>query len=184
MLRKILPYVLVVLLVLIDLSVIPVFTDSVYLLPLTLIFVMCTGMLLGRMHGMLCGLLGGLLVDILAGYPLGYMMFTYVSCGYITGLIGCDSDEVRAQDRYSRTRAFFRRAGGVVLMLAAFEAVTMVYQYFYTAHIEGRFFRWAILRVLLGAAASSGAYYLCVPLMIGRRKARVRIGNRREVKSL
>ena len=67
MLRKILPYVLVVLLVLIDLSVIPVFTDSVYLLPLALIFVMCTGMLLGRMHGMLCGLLGGLLVDILAG---------------------------------------------------------------------------------------------------------------------
>ena len=72
----------------------------------------------------------------------------------------------------------------LVLMLAAFEAVTMVYQYFYTAHIEGRFFRWAVLRVLLGAAASSGAYYLCVPLMIGRRKARVRIGNRREVKSL
>ena len=34
MLRKILPYVLVVLLVMIDLSVIPVFTDSVYLLPL------------------------------------------------------------------------------------------------------------------------------------------------------
>ena len=42
----------------------------------------------------------------------------------------------------------------------------------------------AVMVVLLGAAASSGAYYLCIPLMIGRRKARVRIGNRREVKSL
>lgn len=184
MLRKLLPYMLIVLLVLTDVSVVPVFTASVYVLPLTLLFVMCAGMLLGQLHGVLCGLLGGLLVDILTGYPLGYMMLSYVVCGLATGFVGFDSDERRAQDGYSRLRAFIRRAAAVAVVLALFELVTIVYQYFHTALMQGRYFAHALVRVLIGSAAASAMYYLLTPVLVGRADARVQTGGKREVKNL
>lgn len=185
MFRRLLPYLLIVVLVLIDVSVVPVFTASVYVLPITLLFVMCAGMLLGRMHGMLCGLLGGLMVDIFTGYPLGYMMIVYIACGYITGFMGYDSDEVRAQEDYSRGRAMLRRAIYVFAVLAIFEIVTIVYQYFNTALMQGMYFVHALVRVLIGTALTSGLYFLLAPVIVGKTVARVRIGNaRREVKNL
>lgn len=185
MFRRLMPYLLIVVLVLADTSVIPVFTSSVYVLPITLLYVMCAGMLLGRMHGMLCGLLGGLLVDILTGYPLGYMMIAYIACGYITGFMGYDSDEVRAQENYSRVRAMLRRAIYVAVVLAIFEIVTIVYQYFHTALMQGRYFLYALIRTALGTAITTGMYFLLAPVIVGRTDARVRIGNfRREVKNL
>ena len=185
MFRRILPYLLIVVLVLTDISVVPVFTASVYVLPVTLLFVMCAGMLLGRMHGMLCGLLGGLLVDILTGYPLGYMMIVYIACGYITGFMGYDSDEVRAQENYSRLRALIRRAIYVAAVLAIFEVVTIVYQYFNTALMQGRYFVYALARVLIGTAATSAMYFLLAPVIVGKADVRVSIGGaRREVKKL
>lgn len=185
MFRRLLPYLLIIVLVLIDVSVVPVFTTSVYVLPVALIYVMCAGMLLGRMHGMLCGLLGGLLVDILTGYPLGYMLIVYIACGYITGFMGHDSDETRAQENYSRTRAFFRRALYVMVVMAIFEIVTIVYQYFHTALMQPEYFIHALVRVLICTALTSGMYYLFAPVIVGKSVARVRIGSvRREVKNL
>jgi len=185
MFRRLLPYLLIIALVLADTSVIPVLTSSVYVLPLTLIFVMCAGMLLGRMHGMLCGLLGGLLVDILTGYPLGYMMITYIACGYITGFMGYDSDEVRAQEDYSRLRAMLLRAVYVAVVLAIFEVVTIVYQYFHTALMQAVYFRYALVRTAIGTLLVSVLYFLLAPVIVGRTDARVRIGSvRQEVKNL
>lgn len=184
MLRKVLPYILIVLLVLTDVSVVPVFTASVYALPLTLLFVMCAGMLLGPLHGVLCGLLGGLLVDILTGYPLGYMMLSYVACGLMSGFAGFDTDERRAQEGYSRLRAFIRRAVAVAAALALFELVTIVYQYFHTALMQSRYFVLALVRVAIGAAAVSALYYLLTPVLVGRTDARVQTGGKREVKDL
>lgn len=184
MLRKVLPYMLIVLLVLIDVSVVPVFTTSVYVLPLALLFVMCAAMLLGQLHGVLCGLLGGFLVDILTGYPLGYMMLSYVMCGLATGFAGFDSDERRAQDGYSRLRAFVRRAAIVAVVLALFELITIVYQYFNTALMQGWYFVNALVRVIIGAAAASAMYYLFTPVLVGSADARVQTGGKREVKNL
>lgn len=185
MFRRLLPYLLIVALVLIDVSVIPVFTASVYVLPITLMFVMCAGMLLGRMHGMLGGLLGGLLVDIFTGYPLGYMMIVYIACGYITGFMGYDSDETRAQENYSRLRAMLRRAIYVAVVLAIFEIVTIVYQYFHTALMQGTYFLYALGRIAIGTVCTSGMYFLLAPVIVGNADARVRIGtSRREVKNL
>ena len=184
MLRRLLPYLLVVFMALIDISVVPVFTASIYVLPIALVFTMCTGALLGRMHGLLCGLVGGLLVDILAGTPLGYMMLTYLVCGYIAGMGGYDSDETRAQDGYSRIRAFLRRSAVVFVALGIFEAVTMVYQYFYTALFQWIYVRSALLRMLIGAVAFDVIYYMAMPVLVGRVTARVLIGARREVKNL
>lgn len=184
MLRKVLPYMLIVLLVLLDISVVPVFTASVYVLPLTLLFAMCAGMLLGQLHGVLSGLLGGFLVDILTGYPLGYMMFSYVMCGLVTGFVGYDSDERRAQEGYSRLRAFIRRAVAVAVVLAIFELVTIVYQYFHTALMQGRYFVYALVRVLIGTISASTLYYLLTPVLVGGADARVQTGGKREVKNL
>lgn len=184
MLRRLMPYILVILMVMADTTVVPVFLTSVYVLPLALLFVMCTGMLLGRMHGVLCGLLGGLLVDILTGYPLGYMMFSYIACGYVTGLMGCDTDEMRAQEDYSRTKALFRRAFAVALMLTAFETVTLVYQYFNTAHMEWAYAAAALRRIAIGTAATSLLYYPLSLILVSRTKTRVRLDDRREVKNL
>lgn len=184
MLRRLMPYLVIVLLVLIDISVVPVFTASVYVIPGTLLFVMCLGMLLGRTHGMLGGLLGGLLIDILAGYPLGYMTFSYIACGYVTGLLGYDTDEMRAQDGYSRPRALLRRFLAAFLMLALFEAVTLIYQYFNTALFDGAYVRRALVRATLGAILASALYYPLTPALVGVKRPRVRIGPKREVKNL
>jgi uncharacterized membrane protein len=184
MLRRLTPYLAIIVLVLIDISVVPVVTTSAYVIPATLLFVMCFGMILGRTHGMLGGLLGGLLVDILAGYPLGYMTFSYIACGYLTGLIGYDADELRAQDNYSRRRALARRFLAALMMLVLFEAVTMAYQYFNTALFEGAYVRRALARAAIGAILTNALYYPLVPALVGRKRKRVRIGPKREVKNL
>lgn len=184
MLRRLLPYILVVFLTLIDISVVPVFSASIYVMPIALIFTMCTGALLGRMHGLLCGLVSGLLTDILAGSPLGYMMFTYLACGYLVGFAGYDSDEKRAQDGYSRIRAFFRRTAAAFAVLGLFEAVTLVYQYFNTALFQWAYVGNAAKRMLLGAAAADIIYYIAMPILVGRDNARILIGVKQEVKNL
>jgi rod shape-determining protein MreD len=184
MLKRLMPYLVVILLVLIDIAVVPVFTASAYVIPGTLVFVMTIGMLLGRTHGMLAGLLGGLLVDILVGYPLGYMTFSYIACGYLTGLIGYDTDELRGKDGYSRSRAFARRLLAAFLMLMVFETVTMVYQYFNSALFAGAYIGRALLRALIGAALTSLIYYPLARVFTDDDKKRVRIGPKREVKNL
>ena len=184
MLRRFIPYLLVVLIVLIDISVVPVFTSSVYVVPISLIFTMCTGFLLGRSHGVLCGLAGGLLLDILASTPLGYMMVTYTACGYLAGLAGYDSDEARARDGYSRVKALFRRTVAAFVIMGLFEAITMIYQYFNTARFEWIYVKNALARMALCAALADALYYLAMPVMVGRATARVMVGMRREVKNL
>lgn len=184
MFRRVLPYLLIVLLVLIDVSVVPVFTASVYVLPLALIFVICVSMILGRLHGVLGALLGGLLVDILTGYPVGYMMIAYPAICLITGMFGFDTDEMRAQDDYSRVKAFFRRALVVFIVMVLFETVIIVYQYFHTALLQGWYFTDAIMRTVLLTVLVSGFYYPVSVLLLGREDARVRIGNKREVRNL
>ncbi|MGI6238946.1 MAG: ECF transporter S component [Christensenellales bacterium] len=184
MLRRFLPYILIVFLVLLDTSVVPLLFTSVYALPATMLFVMCLGLLLGRTHGMLGGLLGGLLIDILVGYPLGYMTLAYIACGYVAGLIGYDSDEDRAQDAYSRPWALARRFGAVLFMLTLFELVTMVYQYFHTALFSAAFLSRAFARAVIGAAIVNALYYPLTYALIGKTDARVHIGRKREVKNL
>ena len=184
MLRRIMPYLLIVMLVLIDVSIVPVFTASVYVLPLTLLFVMCVSMVMGRLHGILGALLGGLLIDILTGYPVGFMMVAYPACCFVVGLLAYDTDEMRAQQDYSRWKAFGRRALCVFVVMMLFEVVLIVYQYFHTALMNGWYFTDAFIRSLLASASVSAMYYIAVPLLLGKKDARVRIGSKREVRNL
>lgn len=184
MFRRIMPYLLIVALVLIDVSVVPVFTAGVYVLPMTLIFVICVSMVLGRLHGVLGALLGGLLVDVLTGYPVGFMMIAYPAICLITGMFGYDTDEVRAQEDYSRIKAFLRRALVVFIVMALFEIVIIVYQYFHTALLQVWYFTNALIRTALISGLVSVLYYPVSMLLLGPEDARVRIGSKREVRNL
>jgi cell shape-determining protein MreD len=184
MFKRLMPYIAIALLVLIDIAVVPIFTTSVYVIPGTLVFVICLGMLLGRSHGMLCGLLGGLLVDILSGSPMGYMTVAYVASGYLPGLVGHDTDEVRAQDGYSRPRAALRRFLAAFAMLCAFEAVTLIYQYFHTALFERAYAGNALIRAAMGALLAGALHFALAPALTDAGSPRVRIGPKREVKNL
>ena len=184
MLRRILPYLLIVMLALIDTSVVPVFTASVYVLPMTLIFVICVSMVLGRLHGVLGALLGGLLIDILTGYPVGYMMIAYPACCFVTGLFCYDTDEMRADEKYSRAKAFARRAVCVFIVMMLYEIVIIVYQYFNTALMRGVYVTDALVRSLLMTAFASAVYYGAAWLLLSKDDARVRIGSKREVRNL
>ncbi len=184
MLRRILPYLLIVLLALIDVSVVPVFTASVYVLPLTLLFVVCVSMVMGRLHGVLGALLGGMLIDILTGYPVGFMMIAYPACCFITGLFGYDTDEMRAQEDYSRKKALVRRAFCTFVVMMLLETVIIVYQYFHTALMYGWYFSNALVRSVLAALLVSAMYYAAAPVLLGKEAARVRIGSKREVRNL
>lgn len=88
MFRRILPPVLAALMLLMDTSVLPVFTDH-WLLPLFgLITVHTLGVLLGRTRGTLYGMISGLLMDISVSTPLGMMTLFYGLLGYAGGWFG------------------------------------------------------------------------------------------------
>lgn len=85
MLRRILSTVLVLVMLLIDCTVLPVFTHSPLMPQWTLLTVHCLGLLLGRSEGALYGLIAGLLTDILVSTPLGLMTALYTGMGYLGG---------------------------------------------------------------------------------------------------
>lgn len=184
MLRRILPFILIFVLVMLDISVVPVFTVSRYVVPLTMLFIACTGFVLGRVFGMLIGMIGGLLTDILAAAPLGYMMAFCIAFGYFAGLLGYISDEARAQPEYSRFKAFFKRIRAAFVLMCAYELVTLGYQYYYTALFELRYLYDALLRALIFSVAASAMYYALLPILTGKRAERFVVGGKREVKKL
>ena len=85
MLRRIWSIVLVLLALLLDCTILPMFSSSP-LMPLwTLMTVHCLGLLLGRSSGALYGLIAGILVDISVSTPLGLMTALYTGMGYLGG---------------------------------------------------------------------------------------------------
>ena len=81
------PALLILLLLMLDTAIVPVFFTGVYYVPLTLVLIICIGASYGRISGMLYGLAAGVLIDILVGYPLGMRLFQYIAAGFLSGLI-------------------------------------------------------------------------------------------------
>jgi len=87
MMRRLLPTILLLVLLIADTTLLPIFTRH-WLMPIfSLITVNCFGLMYGRTRGLWYGLLGGLLMDISVGSPLGLWTITYVLYGYLGGLI-------------------------------------------------------------------------------------------------
>lgn len=85
MLRRIFSILLVLIALLLDCTVLPVFTGNALMPQWTLLTVHCLGLLLGRSEGALYGLIAGLLNDVLVSTPLGVMTALYTGMGYLGG---------------------------------------------------------------------------------------------------
>ncbi len=178
MLRKLTPFLATFLAVLLDTAVIPVLYHGTYTVPLTLVVVLCAGLLLGRLRGLLYGMIGGLLIDISAG-TLGVMTFFYMAVGVLVGLIVDESS-----DRWLGAVRFHLRRGVVAFALYLVGEIALaVYRYFMTAAFEWFYVRQILLRSLLFAALAVLLCPLLGRLFLGkRRSAAPNAGRKREVR--
>lgn len=88
MFRKILPFLILLLTLLLDQTILPVFVEHWALPSFLFCSIIVLGLLLGRTRGLLYGLIGGLLTDVLVATPLGLLTLIYAGCGYLSGIAG------------------------------------------------------------------------------------------------
>ena len=178
MLRRLTPFLTILLAVLLDTAVIPVLYVGVYTVPLTLAVVLCIGLLLGKLRGMLYGMISGLLIDISAGM-LPIITFFFMSLGFLVSLIVDESS-----DRpITGVRFHLRRAAVAFVLYLLGEAAFGLYRYFVTASFQFSYVRLALLRGLLMAAATTLLCPALSRLYLGKKQTRRRFsGNKREVR--
>lgn len=157
MLKRILPALAIVLSVLLDTAVLPVFLYGRYLIPVSLVMVILIGIQLGRMNGMLYGMIAGLLLDISAG-TLGLKLIPYILIGFLIGFLLDTQPEIsRSTERKDRLQLLAVRAIWICALLLLHEIILLVYQYFSTAIFEWKYVRDLAIRV-------AGCVALCLLL--------------------
>ena len=171
MLRRLTPALAVLITILLDTAVIPVFYYGRYLVPLTLVVVILTGIQLGRTQGMLYGMIAGLLLDVSAG-TLGMKLFPYVIIGFLIGFFLDQQPEInRSMDRRERVQLMLVRIIWISALLLVFETVMLVYQYFHTAVFAWAYVRDLFIRVAMVTALCLLAYPLFHRIYFGRARA-------------
>ena len=133
MLKRFAPLLTVLLSVLLDTAVIPVFYYGRFVLPLSLIVVILIGVQRGRTYGLLYGMIAGLLLDVTAG-TLGMKLFPYLAIGFLIGFLLDQQPEIdRNMDRIERLNILAIRMIWISVLITVYEAVMLVLQYFSTA---------------------------------------------------
>lgn len=176
MMKRLAPLICVLLAMLLDTAVLPIFMYGRYLVPVSLAVVMAIGITLGRMRGMLYGMISGLLLDISAG-TLGMKLFSFIIIGFLIGFLLDQQPEIsRTMERRERTQLLAVRAIWAAVLVVLFEIVMLVYQYFSTAILKWSYIRDLLVRTLITTAL----VMLLTPLMkrLSSGKA-VRIGKKR-----
>ena len=156
MFRRILPLFILLLTLLVDTAILPVFYHGAYSFPLSLAVVMITSVLLGWLQGILWGLISGLLIDITVG-TTGVMAFGYMALGFLAGLI---LDESQDTDT-SFVRMMVWRAVVIFALYFIAEGVYCAYRYFMTASFEWIFVARMAVRSILFTAFT----FLITPLL-------------------
>lgn len=149
MFRRILPWLLATFAVLLDTTILPIFSNH-WLMPLfALLTVHTLGLLLGRTRGALFGMLSGLLVDISLSSPLGLMTMFYGGLGYMGGWFG---------------RRMFRNplapVVSAVVCFAFFELGMACYATLAGASFSGELFVHALIRIAADVALVEALYVL------------------------
>ena len=171
MLRRIAPVFAVILTFLLDTAILPVFYYGRYLVPLTLVVIIVTGIQLGRIRGMLYGMIAGVLLDVTAG-TLGMKLFPYVIIGFLIGFFLDQQPQInRSMDRRERVQLMLVRIIWIVALLLVFETVMLIYQYFNTAVFEWIYVRNLGIRVAMMTALCLAAYPLFHSIFFGSVKA-------------
>lgn len=140
MFRKLIPTLSVLVLMLLDTAVVPLFLQSDLTPSLTYMGIVALALLLGKASGVLYGLMGGLLLDITVGYPMGMQLVLYAVVGYGCGLAG----------RHLGRRWMLAPIAGALASLIR-ELVLFVYLYLAGSLIDMR-----LLVRALGLASGSG----------------------------
>ena len=154
MIRRILPFLLIAAVFLLDTAVLPALTAS-WLVPVFgLVLVHSLGLLLGRARGVLYGLIAGLLVDITVSTPLGLMTVVYALMGYAGGWFG---------------RMLWRSPLAPVISAAAcftlYEFVMDIYLVMMSMQSDARLFLHSLVRVPIYVALVYGAWFLLNKLL-------------------
>ena len=152
MLKRFAPLLTVLLSVLLDTAVIPVFYYGRFLLPLSLLVVVLIGIQLGRTYGLLYGTIAGLLLDVTAG-TLGMKLFPYMIIGFLIGFLLDQQPEIdRSMERIDRLHILAIRMIWISILIAIHEIVMLVLQYFSTAIFTWVYVGNLALRVLMFTA--------------------------------
>ena len=161
MLKRLAPIICVVLAMLLDTSILPLFLYGRYLVPVSMAVVMAIGITFGRMRGMLYGMISGLMLDITAG-TLGMKLFSFIAIGFLIGFLLDQQPKIsRTMERRERLQRLAVRAIWVAALVIVFEIVMLIYQYFSTAIL-----RWSYVRdLLLRTAISTALVLLLTPFM-------------------
>ena len=182
MLRRLAPLFAVLITFLLDTAVLPVFYYGRYLVPLTLVVVIETGIQRGRTQGMLYGMIAGLLLDVSAG-TLGMKLFPYVIIGFLIGFFLDQQPQIdRGMERRERVQLMLVRIIWIAALLIVYEAVMLIYQYFHTAIFEWRYLRDLCIRVAMVTALCLIAYSPLRAVWLGKPRAEKRGSATREVK--
>ncbi len=166
MLRKTLPYLLLVIAVLLDTAIIPVFYVGTLTIPLTLVVTFCTALTLGKLRGMLLGTIGGLLIDVSAG-TLGTMTFYFLIAGFLVDLI-LDMGNPKEAHAVSKAGHVFH----AVVIFGVYELgeiVFLLHRYFVSNSFE-----WHYVRNM----AYRGILFTAITLLLLRPLGRLFIGKR------
>ena len=147
--RRFLPTILVVLMVMIECSVLPVLVVSWACPMITFTGVIVLGLLLGRSRGLFYGMMAGLLIDILFATPLGYNAVLYLLAGYAAGIAG------RRFQRHLLTPVVTP-----VVLLSMFEMVSVGYLYLAGATLNTILLRNALVRIAAGTVLAQALYLL------------------------
>lgn len=182
MLKRLAPLLAVILSVLLDTAILPVFYYGRYLIPISLIVVIAIGIQLGRMSGMLFGLIAGLLLDVSAG-TLGMKLLPYLLIGFLIGFLLDQQPEInRSSDRKERLELMAVRFIWIFVLLVIYEIVMLVYQYFSTAIFEWKYVRDLLLRTCATTALCILLHPFFHALFIGRKASPTGKRTIREVK--
>ncbi len=149
MFRRILPGILTAAALLLDIAILPVFTQSPYMPVFSLLTALVMGLLLGRTSGLWHGLAAGLLMDILVGTPLGLQTFLYVGVGYLGGVFG------RAFTRHPLTPLI-----AAAVSLTLYEIAVYVYMVFSTFSFGGGMIPTVLIHLVIQIVAAQAMYYL------------------------
>lgn len=164
MLRRVLSIILVLVTLLLDCTVLPLFFSSP-LMPLwSLLTVHCLGLLLGRSDGALYGLIAGVLMDIGVSTPLGLMTAMYTGMGYLGGWF--------ARRRLRRPLTPLLSA---LIGFLGYELFLAVYVMFASGQISRQALLGAGERVLLHAALAMALCFLYEKLLRPSRSRYARI---------
>lgn len=187
MLKRIAPAVTVILAVLFDTSIMPLFYNGHYSLMLSLILVIQISIMCGRIRGLLYGWIAGLMLDISCG-TLGMKLFAYIAIGFIVGFL-LDNQP----DLYSKSKPIASKEKiqyllvqfiWISVLLLLYEITMTITQYFANAVFKWVYVRDIVIRVLATSILTIVLSPVAHRLYIGNDDAeQAKRRNTREVKT-